>query len=241
MSVESHLLRKSDFAVLMGSTDGFRYLRRRSTTYKAILSAGAESISTSTDRKRAEGALVARERELQLIVDSIPGMVAVFAASGELEAVNNQVLQYFGGPFAQHKDWARIGHTHPEDTPRVAEAFSRSIASGEPFELETRARRHDGVYRWFHSRGTPLKDASGCVVRWYKLLVDIEDRKRAEQKLRQNEEDLHTILDAIRQAVTVLAADGTTLYANRVALEITGRTMDDIKNNTSFQTRYPPG
>ena len=183
------------------------------------------------DRKRAEGALVARERELQLIVDSIPGMVAVFAASGELEAVNNQVLQYFGGPFAQHKDWARIGHTHPEDTPRVAEAFSRSIASGEPFELETRARRHDGVYRWFHSRGTPLKDASGCVVRWYNLLVDIEDRKRAEQKLRQNEEDLHTILEAIRQAVTVLAADGTILYANRAALEITGRTVDDVKNN----------
>jgi formate hydrogenlyase transcriptional activator len=192
------------------------------------------------DRKRTEEALVARERELQLIVDSIPGMVAVFAASGDLEAVNNQVLQYFGGPFAQHKDWARIGHTHPEDTPRVAEAFSRSIASGEPFELETRARRHDGVYRWFHSRGTPLKDASGRVVRWYNLLVDIDDRKRAEQKLQQNEEDLRTILDAIRQAVVVLAADGTTLYANRVFLEITGRTMDDIKNNTFFQRAIHP-
>jgi formate hydrogenlyase transcriptional activator len=64
---------------------------------------------------------------------------------------------------------------------------------------------------------------------------EVEDRERAEPNSQQNEEDLRTILDAIRQAVLVLAADGTTLYANRVALEITGRTMEDIRNNAYFQ------
>jgi PAS domain S-box-containing protein len=145
-----------------------------------------------TDHKRAEEALraseaaiAASERELRLIVDTIPGMVAVFSASGELEAVNDQVLQYFGGGLERQKDWDTNGHVHPEDNLRVVETFTRSIAAGEPFELENRARRHDGAYRWFHSRVTPLKDANGRVVRWYNLLIDIDDRKRAETELRQ--------------------------------------------------------
>jgi formate hydrogenlyase transcriptional activator len=80
-----------------------------------------------------------------------------------------------------------------------------------------------------------LRKADGEINAWHWLLIDIEDRRRAEQKLQQNEKDLHTILDAIRQAIVVLTADGTTLYANRMALEITGRTMDDIRKNTFFQ------
>ena len=68
---------------------------------------------------------------------------------------------------------------------RTFRASSRSspdaIASGEPFEWETRARRFDGVYRWVQSRGFPLRDANGHIVRWYNLLIDIDERKRAEE------------------------------------------------------------
>jgi PAS domain S-box-containing protein len=137
------------------------------------------------ERKRAEEALAASERALRLIVDSIPGMVAVFSPTGELETVNSQVLKYFGATQEALKSWAAGGFTHPEDHIREVEAFTRMIATGQPSEWETRARRFDGVYRWFQTRGFPLREVSGRIVRWYNLLVDIDDRKHAESELRR--------------------------------------------------------
>ena len=137
------------------------------------------------ERKRAEDALRESERESRLIVDSIPGFVAAFTPGGELEFVNRQILDYFGKTLEELKGWGTGGTIHPEDLPRVVERFTHSIASGEPFEFEVRTRRFDGVYRWFQSRGSPLRDTNGHIVRWYNLLIDIDDRKRAEAGLRQ--------------------------------------------------------
>src|SRR4030095_1557011 len=63
----------------------------------------------------------------------------------------------------------------------VVELFTRAITSGEPYDLDARIRRFDGIYRWFQIRGLPLRDMGGQIVRWYSLLVDIDDRKRAEE------------------------------------------------------------
>lgn len=123
------------------------------------------------------------ERESRLIVDSIPGLVAVFTPGGELEGVNRQILEYFGSTLEELRRWGAGGTTHPEDLPRVVEHFTHSIVSGEPFEFEVRARRFDGVYRWFQSRGFPRRDTNGHIVRWYNLLIDIDERKRAEAEL----------------------------------------------------------
>jgi len=144
-------------------------------------------LSDIDDRKRAENALRESERESRLIVDSIPGLVAVFTPGGELEFVNRPIFEYFGKSLEEMKRWGTGGMTHPEDLPRVVELFTQSIASGEPFEIELRARRFDGVYRWFQSRGLPLRDTNGHVVRWYNLLIDIDERKQAEEQLRRSE------------------------------------------------------
>ena len=133
------------------------------------------------------GSLESSVEDATLIVDSIPGLVAGFTAGGELEFVNRPILDYFGKTLAELRHWGAGGTTHPEDLPRVAELFSRSIVSGDPFEFEVRARRFDGVYRWFQSRGFPLRDMNGQIVRWYNLLIDIDERKRAEEALRRSE------------------------------------------------------
>jgi PAS domain S-box-containing protein len=145
------------------------------------------TLQVPCERKSADGALPASERDLRLIVDSIPGMVAVFSAGGELQFVNNHTQEFYAATLEELKTWQAGGFTHPEDTARSVEAFTRSIASGEPFEMEVRARRFDGVYRWFQSRGKPLRDASGRIVCWCNLLTDIDDRKRAEEGLRRSE------------------------------------------------------
>ena len=143
-------------------------------------------LSDIDDRKRAENALRESERESRLIVDSIPGLVAVFTPDGELEFVNRPIVEYFGHTLEELKHWGAGGTTHPEDLPRVVELFARSIASGDPFEIELRARRFDGAYRWFQSRGLPHRDTNGRIVRWYNLLIDVDERKRAEQELRRS-------------------------------------------------------
>src|SRR5262249_46507148 len=80
----------------------------------------------------------------------------------------------------------------------------------------------------FQSRGRPVRNADGQITAWYFLLTDIDDRKRAEQNLRQSEEELRTITDAIPNPIVVLAPDGTTRYVNQVALDLTGFTMDQL-------------
>lgn len=102
------------------------------------------------------------------------------------------------------------------------ETWRELLVSGEPGEIEARLRRHDGVFRWFLIRVEPLRDETGKIIRWYGTSTDIEDRKQAEEKLRQEEMELRQIIDAIAQTVTVLDPDGlrctrTDLYWNSVA------------------------
>jgi formate hydrogenlyase transcriptional activator len=103
------------------------------------------------------------------------------------------------------------------------------ISIGEPYELEARLLGKDGLYRWFLIRGNPLRDEQGRIIRWYGTRTDIEDRKRAEEKLRQDERELRRITDAIPQAISVLAPDGRILYANEVVLDYTGLSLEDVK------------
>ena len=192
------------------------------------------------DRKRREKALQASELSWRQIIDNIPGYVHTTSAMGEVEFHNRQTQEYFGKTKEELKDWGRNDIVHPDDLPRVIGAWRKSIETGQNYETEHRTRRADGVYRWFQARDRPVRNAEDEITAWYWLLTDIDDRKHAEQKLQKNEEDLRTILDAIRQAVVVLAADGTTLYANQALLEITGRTMEEVKNNTFLQLATHP-
>src|SRR5262249_44910291 len=77
------------------------------------------------------------------------------------------------------------GTIHSEDLSHVVEIFTKSIASGVPYQIEQRLRRFDGEYRWFDNRGIPVRDEAGQITRWYVLLTDIEDRTQALSRLQQ--------------------------------------------------------
>src|SRR5262249_23737498 len=143
------------------------------------------------DLKRTAEALRESERESRLIVDSIPGLVAVLTPAGALEGVNNRVVEYCGKPPEELKDWVTNDTIHPEDRARVVELFAGLITSGLSSEWESRLRRFDGVYRSFQVRGLPLRDSNGRIVRWYVLLTDIDDLKRAEAELRALKDQLY--------------------------------------------------
>jgi len=130
------------------------------------------------------------EESFRLIVETIPGLIAVMTPAGGVEHVNRQVLEYFGRTLDELRQWGTSDAVHPADLPRVKAAWQHAVETGQPYDFEHRIRRRDGEYRWFQSRGLPLRDADGRIVRWYNLLTDIQARKETEERLRLSEADL---------------------------------------------------
>ena len=106
------------------------------------------AVSDVTERKRAESALRSSEEGIRLTLDSTNGLVATFSASGDLEHANRQFQNYTGRTLEQLK--SDRGILHPEDRDRVMSQWGNSLKTGEPLYVESRLRRNDGTFRWFH-------------------------------------------------------------------------------------------
>jgi PAS domain S-box-containing protein len=120
--------------------------------------------------------------QLGLVIDSIPAWASVIRPDGAVEFVNRWGLEYTGLRFEDTLGSGWKIAVHPDDRAAFASARRRALATGEPFEIEARFRRADGVYRWFLTRVAPLRDG-GRIVRWYGVSADIEDRKVADALL----------------------------------------------------------
>jgi len=173
--------------------------------------------------------------ELRAFIDSMPALAWSCRPDGFPEFINRRFHEYSGLSTGHiYEGWKST--LHPEDV-EIFEGWWQDLQKSPRLgQTEIRFRRADGVYRWFQIAATPVHDEQGKLIRWYGINTDMDDRKRAEQSLQRTEGELRTIIDAIRQAVVVLAPDGTTLYANRAALEITGLTIGEVSDN-SFLTR----
>jgi len=174
---------------------------------------------------------------LRTIIDTIPALVWCFRPDGTVNYFNQRWHEYTGISREEAygvgdvESTAKVFRTilHPDDAPRVVTKWQQEILSaGKPGEFEVRMRRRDGEYRWFMVRLEPLLDASGSVTQWYGINIDIEDLKRAQAKLRDDELELRRIVDAIPQTIVVLNPDGRAVYANRSTLEYTGLTLDEV-------------
>src|SRR5258706_14944414 len=166
------------------------------------------------------------EDQLRTIIDRIPTLAWCCWPDGTTEFLNQRWLEYTGFSMPEALGWGWQNAIHHEDLPNLMRTWLRILDAGEPGEAEARLRRFDGEYRWFLFRALPVRDESGKIVRWYGTDTDIEELKQAEAKLRRDERELRRITDAIPQAISVLAPDGTMLYANEVVLDSTGLRLD---------------
>jgi len=181
-----------------------------------------------TERKRAEGALRARELNLLLILDSIPAPVALMTPSGEVESVNHLVLEYFGKTFEELKRWGTSDAVHPDDLSHAIAVWKEAIETGQPYDVKERLRRFDGVYRWFGVRGFPLRDPDGRILNWCVLLTDIDDRERAEEALRQSEQRWRTAFDNSAISIMMRNLEGRFIAANSVFQNMLGYTESEL-------------
>jgi len=180
------------------------------------------------------------ETKLRQVIDTIPTLAWCNLPDGPNEFLNKRWHEYTGLSHEQSNGWGWQVAFHPEDVPPLMEKWRELLASGEPGEMEARLRRHDGVYRWFLIRVEPFHDEHGQLVRWYGTSTDIDALKQTQEKLREDEQELRRITDAIPQAIVVLDPSGIPLYANQATLDYTGLTAKDVVSPRFRERMFHP-
>ena len=149
-----------------------------------------------TERKQIEEALRQREKELREIVDTIPAMTVTITADGRDAFIGKRFSEYSGLSEEEARGSGWKVTVHPDDLDLYLRNWRPSLISGDPVEFETRVRRADGEYRWFLARAVAQRDDQGNILKWYEVLTDIEDRKRAEAALRERDAMVRRLVDA---------------------------------------------
>jgi len=148
-----------------------------------------------TEHEVLTSALRKSEGELRQILDLAPQLVGVLGPQAERLYANRVALSYFGVTLDEWRQRDRKSEVHPDDVDRITAHIDRSLLTGAAGEVEMRLRARDGTYRWFLVRSNPLRDDQGQLVRWYIAYTDIEDRKRAEERLREENVALREEID----------------------------------------------
>ncbi|HEY2714375.1 MAG TPA: sigma 54-interacting transcriptional regulator [Chthoniobacterales bacterium] len=130
------------------------------------------------------------EDALHRAVDTTPAFIHTGRPDGYLDYFNRGWLGFFGKSLEEVSGWRWTELVHPEDVATLVQKWHEALASGEPLEVESRVRRADGTYRAFLHRKVPLRDEYGNIVKWFGSSIDIEDQKRAEQRVAEKASEL---------------------------------------------------
>lgn len=128
-----------------------------------------------------------RERELRDVINAIPASVWSASADGAVDFTNRRWQEFLGAPPEDAMGWNWQGAVHPDDRNKFLTDWRAALKNGQPMESEARVRQKDGEYRWLFIRNVPVRDEAGNVRKWYGTAIDIDDRKRASDTLRQIE------------------------------------------------------
>lgn len=153
----------------------------RHGTMISLLAVGVDQ----TGRREAEEQLKNSERNLRTTIETIPAFVFSALPDGSMDFASRSWFDYSGLSPEEVFGWDWTAVVHPEDRDRALENWHESLVTGEPRENEHRVRQANGEYRWFLARNSALRDEKGQIVRWYVVLVDIENQKRTEARLLQ--------------------------------------------------------
>jgi PAS domain S-box-containing protein len=212
----------------------------QSVDFELIDAAGHIAL-IAIELERSHVALKNSENRLRTIIDTIPALAWSARPDGSAEFFNRRWLEYAGLSVDEAHDWGWVNAVHADDRNRLADYWRSILASGQSGEIEARLRRFDGVYRWFLLRASPLRDESGNIVKWYGTNADIDERKRAEEKLRRSEWNL---LEAQRLGRTgswsIDIASGTVTASPEMLRSVGFKPGEDHSSNDAYFKKMHP-
>jgi PAS domain S-box-containing protein len=161
------------------------HVRARAVTNESGALEYMGAVSDVTATKLAQEQIRRNEQELRQVIDAIPQLIVAMDPVGRILYANESVLQSTGLSLWEVMDEGfRTWLFHPDDLEKLRNDREQRMQRGVPFELEMRARLKDRQYRWYLVQYKPLVDATGRLVRWYATGTDIDERRRAEERIR---------------------------------------------------------
>ena len=185
--------------------------------------------SENIERKRAEEEVKKAKNHLRFVLDTTPAMIHTGRPDGYLDYFNQRWLDYVGLPLEEMQGWGWMKAMHPDDVEGVVNRWRASLASGEPFQHEGRLRRADGEYRWMLYSKVPLRDEHGNIVKWHGSGIDIEDRKRAEETLKNTYDQLRALSARLQSVREEEAARIAREIHDELGQNLTGLKMDLLR------------
>lgn len=172
------------------------------------------------------------------IAESLPQLVWSCTPTGECDYLSRQWVEYTGIPESEQWGFGWLEQLHPHDRQNTAGAWKAAFANNQSYDIEFRVRRFDGVYRWFKTRGVPLRDAQNQIVRWFGTSTDIEELKLAEREARESQRLFRGVFSQQFQFLAVLSPQGYVLEINDPPLQAVGITRDQVIGHLFWDTPW---
>lgn len=176
-----------------------------------------------TETRLAVEKIKESEEQFSTLADNMENHAWLADGEGLVYWYNKRWLEYTGLSLEEVKGWGWQKVHHPDHVERLVELYKKLWHTNETFELTYPLRRQDGVYRWFLTRGYPVTDEGGKILRWIGTSTDIHEQKKAEEHFRQ-------MAERMPQKIFTADAVGNRDYFNKVMLDYTGLPFEELKD-----------
>jgi PAS domain S-box-containing protein len=192
-----------------------------------------------TNLKLAEEALRESEQRWRSLTEALPQLVWAATPDGSCDYFSTQWTQHTGIPESDLLGWRWLETLHPDDREPTRRFWLDSVAGRRPYDVEYRVRRRDGVYRWFKTRGVPIRDSSGTIVKWFGTCTDITDLRQTEEALRESEQRFRGTFENAAVGIIHTNAAGRFLRVNDKFCAIVGYTREELLQKTFKEITHP--
>src|SRR5712671_2939950 len=168
---------------------------------------GLALLTSWMHRRFAAQTLELEGKRWRSLTEALPQLVWAATPDGATDYFSTQWTEYTGVPEAGLLGWRWMEVLHPDDLENARQVWADAVAGRRPYDVEYRVRRHDGAYGWFKTRGTPIRDSEGRIIKWFGSCTDITDRKRAEDALHHSEQALRRARDELEVKVAERTAE----------------------------------
>jgi two-component system sensor histidine kinase/response regulator len=192
-----------------------------------------------TDHMRSEQALRESEQRWRILTEALPQFVWTASADGTSDYFSAQIVEYTGLAENALLAWGWMDVLHPDDREHTRNSWIDAIAKERNHEVEHRIRSSDGAFRWFTTRGVPIRDTAGHIVKWFGTCTDITEHKRSEQALRESEQRWRSLTEALPQLVWTATPDGACDYFSTQWTQFTGIPESHLLGWQWMETLHP--